>query len=431
MINNFCLVKDDGSGIYTYQQVATPVYYGREVEDNLVLNGYGDGTGTSDGLSQANGIYMDGYTQNVNIARNTVYNCHQSGLFLGWYTSNIIVDSNLFYANKYQLYCERRVATPANYLIRGNKFVSRDVEQNMVYFVGTVNGTHPSIMGTWSGNYYIHPFGDDAVVVADYTYGAKRYIKGLTFNMWKTYDATAKRNITMSVYPAYTINTIGANLFTNGAFTSNVSGASLSYAGTAAFSWDNTNKINGGSLRLYYTTLAATSNSTNVKFLITSVDNSKDYVLRISTLAKGGEHMANVHIRESVSPYAYLSPIQYVKIGTAINNAEILFKSPTSGSAYIYVVVDDSTGTCYIDNVGLYEVSVTDVDLDNYIFFDYATSTQKVTTTPYHCVDLDGTTIGKTNISIPPYTSVLYVRSSIIVHEERMVKRLGKLIRQP
>lgn len=404
LVDHFCLVKDDGSGIYTYQQTATPVFQGRVVSSNIVLNGYGNETGTADGLSQANGIYMDGYTQNVTISDNTVYNCNQSGLFLGWFSSNISIINNLFYANALQVLIERHTTALANYSVKYNKFVSRDVEENMIRYTATIDGTPPWILGTWDSNYYVHPCGDDAVFVGDYTYGAKRYIKGFTYQMFKdTYDKHAFADITN--FTAYNA-VLGSNKFVNGGFDANVNGASLSYAGTAAFAWDNTNKIDGGSLRLYYTTLATTSNSTNIKLTITDVDSTKNYVAKISTLGTSGEHMANVHLRQSISPYAYLSPIQYIKIGTTVNNAEILFRKPTTGSAYLYVVVDDSTGTCYIDNVGVYEVSVADKNLNDYLFFDY-TTVAKTTVVPAHFVDLDGNPVG-TMVAMAPYTSVLY-----------------------
>ncbi|RZK25682.1 MAG: right-handed parallel beta-helix repeat-containing protein, partial [Flavobacterium sp.] len=82
LIKNSCLVKDDGAGIYTYLDNTENPQYGRKVIKNIVLNSVGSCLGTDSYTTQAQGIYMDGRTENVDILENTVANCSNFGIFL-------------------------------------------------------------------------------------------------------------------------------------------------------------------------------------------------------------------------------------------------------------------------------------------------------------------------------------------------------------
>jgi parallel beta-helix repeat protein len=78
-VSNFCSVKDDGGGIYTY---ADKTKTNRNVTNNIVVNAIGAPAGTnSKSLVNARGIYLDGESSILNVIGNTVVNCGGAGLY--------------------------------------------------------------------------------------------------------------------------------------------------------------------------------------------------------------------------------------------------------------------------------------------------------------------------------------------------------------
>lgn len=77
-INNFCLVKDDGGGIYTFKNLSSAI---KTIKNNIVINGVGAPNGTPSFLGGgAIGLYADGGSLNVQMLNNSVANCQQLGI---------------------------------------------------------------------------------------------------------------------------------------------------------------------------------------------------------------------------------------------------------------------------------------------------------------------------------------------------------------
>src|SRR5690606_22668469 len=79
-INNFCLTKDDGGGIYIGDWFKSS---GKKIWGNIILNGKGVSEGT-DNLNYfaAHGIYIDGSSDGVEVTNNTIAECSNSGIFI-------------------------------------------------------------------------------------------------------------------------------------------------------------------------------------------------------------------------------------------------------------------------------------------------------------------------------------------------------------
>jgi parallel beta-helix repeat protein len=86
LIDTFCLIKDDGAGIYTYTGSSNRNYTNRKVIDNIVLNAIGSMEGTKPFAGQltafAKGIYMDDNSSGVEIRGNSIANIANSGIFI-------------------------------------------------------------------------------------------------------------------------------------------------------------------------------------------------------------------------------------------------------------------------------------------------------------------------------------------------------------
>ena len=98
LVSNYCMVKDDGGGIYTWSNNGSPILTNRVVRDNIILNSIGAPNGTASSGPESHGIYMDGAAMNVDITGNTVINSStdDAAIFFN-NTSNIKVKANTLY----------------------------------------------------------------------------------------------------------------------------------------------------------------------------------------------------------------------------------------------------------------------------------------------------------------------------------------------
>jgi len=93
-ISNFCLVKDDGGGIYTWENK----YGFNTLEDNFIYNGMGSGEGTINPTELfASGIYIDDRSSHIHIINNRILNCATSGIFL--HNAKVIAIEQNYLAN--------------------------------------------------------------------------------------------------------------------------------------------------------------------------------------------------------------------------------------------------------------------------------------------------------------------------------------------
>lgn len=183
VVNTFGFVKDDGGGIYTEDKPRTG-YNNRKVIGNIILNGIGAQVGTSSPNSAANGIYMDGGTNGVEITGNTVANT-----FRGIYLHNsqgIVVKNNTLYSNKVGVYFQQDGgSTPIrNNTIINNIAFSKSSKQLPLAI--STNRNDVDSIGTLDSNYYFSPFANGAVFKQSYKNSlGKTVSESLSLNDWK------------------------------------------------------------------------------------------------------------------------------------------------------------------------------------------------------------------------------------------------------
>jgi hypothetical protein len=158
-VDNFCLVKSDGGGIYTFGQSGK----NRKVTGNIVTNGIGDLYGTDANLNnpyagQVHGIYMDALSSDVLIDNNTCFNNAATGLFLGS-NANILATKNVFYNNKVaQVKAIDSRDSIRNVDIKDNVLVATEKGQLVASYNLTWGGTHGNYkFGDVDYNYYCRP----------------------------------------------------------------------------------------------------------------------------------------------------------------------------------------------------------------------------------------------------------------------------------
>ena len=272
-INYYDIVKDDGGGIYTYQAGtdAAPgtIYTNRVVKENIVMNGIGASAGTNTGID-VDGIFLDGRVTNVDILNNTVANIGVNGIYTN-NSINVNIRGNTSFNNGSAIGVTRY---PFGYFsglnIKQNIFYPKyPTQDNFKYADLGINSPSPVTIqaaiqrvGMIDSNYYSTPNSTGFMYYYSLVNGgAWTFPKPLSFEGWKSFSNKDQASTITQAVPSYTLNSlIGSNLVANGQFTNNISGIATWSLSSFTASWDNTGKINGGSLKI--TPASATSNYT-------------------------------------------------------------------------------------------------------------------------------------------------------------------------
>jgi len=138
-VSNFCSIKDDGGGIYTYQGSGKT---NRTILSNTVINAIGAPEGTNNPSNalyvNARGIYLDGAAPNVNILNNTIVNCGGAGLYLS-NSVNVRATGNIVFNAPQALSLQRFPGLPQ---VRSNVFTSNifyPTKNNFFYWNSELN----------------------------------------------------------------------------------------------------------------------------------------------------------------------------------------------------------------------------------------------------------------------------------------------------
>lgn len=203
LIENFCVTKDDGSGIYSYTG-SSGARKGRKVIGNIVMNGKGAWEGTSAPVSySAEGIYLDNNSADVEVSGNTVANCANQGVYIhSSYAMKIL--NNTLYNNKRQLAMieDADNSKIRNCTISNNVLFSKLTSQTVSHIKSYYNDIQ--YFGKFSGNYYVRPSDDRnssiLSTIRKYEYYAN--LKTYTTSTRFEYNAT-KSSKTISLDASY------------------------------------------------------------------------------------------------------------------------------------------------------------------------------------------------------------------------------------
>lgn len=108
-IDSFCLVRDDGAGIYSFTVSGGTIVNGinRRIVSNIIDNGLGYAPGTDVTFPSANGIYTDEGTRDVYMDSNTIARVAYNG-FQGNNNSNLVIRANTVF-NSYVAFAYQRL----------------------------------------------------------------------------------------------------------------------------------------------------------------------------------------------------------------------------------------------------------------------------------------------------------------------------------
>jgi len=155
-IDSFCLVKDDGAGIYTWNNSPDRVELPKQfVQNNIVINAIGNSFGTNSERPEAYGIYMDDNVSMIEVSGNTVANTY-FGIF-NHNAHHISYLDNILYNNHAQAVWSRdRPIVIEGLDVRGNVFFSK-ARQNTARFWDIAGENTIASFGTFDNNFYCNP----------------------------------------------------------------------------------------------------------------------------------------------------------------------------------------------------------------------------------------------------------------------------------
>ncbi len=419
-INHFCYTLHDYGGIYTYVGVGGATYSNRTISNNIVMNGVGAPAGTTSLKPDFAGIFLDDLSMNVNVVDNTVFNCDKG--IQSNTPSGVKLRGNTLYDNHMGInIVHKAMGTITNLSVSKNvSFPTNNDQVNFIFMemamnypVATTLQNCLKALGRIDSNYY-HSFSGTSIVAEIHENAGSPMIPSSPYSLeaWRaasTHDMVT-RTPAQKIQPYSITNTIGANLFSNGLFTSNINGATV-WGDNTTGAWDNTNKVSGGSLRMDFSAPVAKKYSL-LHGTVGAVNSGKKYVLRFTTLGTKVNGIVTAYLRKSASPYTNLVPVQTKSFGTSKTVHEFLFNAPvTESGASLVISVEQTSGTTYIDNIEFVEVNATINSFESQVKFLYNdTKVSKAIPLDAKYIGVDST-VYNGSITLAPYSSKVIVKA--------------------
>jgi parallel beta-helix repeat protein len=430
VITNFLWLKDDGGGIYTWNNGtnATDNVY-RVIKDNVILNGIGAGAGTSTpGEAHAHGIYLDDNSANVEISGNTVTACGESGLYIH-NSHNVAVTGNTFYNNARQVYMQHDNNSPTkpirNISLKGNILYAKDASQFLVYMKTIADDI--ALFGTSDNNYFCSPFQTKPSIYTAYTRNNYEFVQTYDLSSWQ---GALKMDLSSKPAPAQLPPYQNKGLLGSGktvspaTFDKDIKGVySYVYAGAFKIEWNNGGKLDGGCLQMTMDT--ATNNRGYAIMDVGSVAAGKTYILKFSLLGKSNNKSLSVFLRKTGSPYTRISDVAYGKVLSTRTENEFLFipKETVAGASLLFDVSDQNT--LWMDNVSFAEANVSLSNPDNYIRFDYNDAAAGKT------VGLDANYIDAKSVAYAGSISLVPFSSTVLLKTGATIAKAAQTITFP
>lgn len=355
ILENSCLLLDDGGGIYINNT-------GHIISYNIIRNAIGNSEGTPSffqkhRFTQAQGIYPDDRSGNVQISNNTIINS-TLGIFLHNSQSNSVQNNTVYNARRNGMLISEDAIVGIPGLVKdnrveGNYFHSISKNNTSLWLSGRLGLAD---FGTYDRNVYAHPYSFFAVrrtLVSDHN--------DFTLQQWQEYsgfDANSHDLEDFHVIKPFSIDSITGNtLLLNGEFSTDISSWSNGWSpdGTVETSWTAAGGMDGGCLSSHSSPKEKSGNNILTSSNHFQVQRDADYRIRFSLRATKSDSAA-VIVRRSGNPnYDSLGFSQKVPVSTKKRTYEFVFKATDRYEEARIDFVSSLTPeiTYYIDTVSL------------------------------------------------------------------------------
>jgi len=409
LIQQFCLLKNDCGGIYTFGGNTVKNFSNRVIENNIIVDGLATNNGTpyydsQNHHPQGSGIFLDDNVNNVSVIKNTIANTEYSGIKAS-NIFNVTIKENTFYNSYTQALVgnSERGTDTRNVTVSNNVFFSKQTDQ-YTYRINSFKDDIKSF-GTFEGNYFARPLGDNHSIYVSYYRNNKRQNETKDLKDWKdsfNIDMTSVIFQQDNIKQFSLKKLIGSLLYDNLSFSNGIDDFNCN---ECTQSWDS-NGISGGSIKIkspgYSTALAR----------IKSVDKNKRYVAKFKAKSNKTGSL-RVALRYAGTPWQIISPSTAIELGTGVKEYSVLLEPYDNVPQPVIMFISDIGNWEYwIDDLEIREAEVEITDPESVFLFEYNASKSKKS------IVLNGTfknakgNFYSGNYEIEPYSSALLVRTS-------------------
>jgi parallel beta-helix repeat protein len=360
-----CLIKDDGAGIYTWQDGSAPDTM-RRVTENFILHADGAPEGTSNAeLYAAEGIYADDHSANLLIEGNTVAFCGDKGIYLH-NSYNVDVLHNVVYATSRQIYLRHDDIAPTwpirNVQVKHNIFFGTQLSDINVDLFSWREDVFQ--FGVIDSNYLVNPHNDFRINQIRYnpTFPNGR-INTYNFSLaeWQAFTPYDPASQPAPFYlPRYQVDQyLGVNKLTNGDFATDLSGWGCWGNGggnNCDLSWDANGGLDGGSARFTFNPFTGSSTAL-IRRTLGPVNAGDQFLLRYDIRgAKAFNALELIMIRKGPT-YENIAEVGLRPFSAHRSHQEHLFISDaTTTNTRLDLKMGESDSLAWLDNLELIPV---------------------------------------------------------------------------
>lgn len=406
LVDGYCLVKNDGGGIYSFGGQNGTVYTGREVEGNIVLYGKATNFGTRLATSliakpHASGIFLDDNVSGVNVFNNTIAHTNYAGIKIA-NSRDVIVNNNTFYDTDIHVLLGNsgNGGDTRNITVTNNILFSKKSDQTAYAIRSAKNDI--AQFGIFNSNFFARPLGDNHKISLSYVKDGKRNDEVFDIKRWRE---ELGKDVNSALFPESInkfdiINFKGSSQYPNGSFESNSNGINCSDCQLSRV----TGVLNGYALKVVSPSYSV------ARVAVKSIKANQNYILSFKGVANKKGHL-RAYLRYAGTPWEQISPSSAVEIGTDSGEYTILLNSQINvPDAVVMLVSDKGEWTYWLDDLEFKEADVNVTKPDDIFIFEHNASKSKKT------IPLNGTYLDGRNrkisskVELEPYSSIVLTR---------------------
>lgn len=415
IISNFCRVKDDGGGIYTFANVKD-FAHDQVIEGNTIIHGKGAADGTPYYNPFATGIYLDDNTSEVNIAGNTIIDCSHSGIYVR-NSRDIRITGNIVGDNPTQIVYSHDT-TSNTFSISGcemydNILLSRSQRQHAVS-IATVDDLDTTLLSD-RNIFYHSPLDSNCVIVEYYKKGIFTR-KVFPLEDWRRSQRQDLHSLSQSFGRDFAeINSVtGDNLIQHEALPDKGGWMCWSAGNNCQIEIDNDMRSLGAGLKLSFQSITGRRESKMYAFANSfRVVKGKYYVLYFSAKASVKGLPLAVDVRSAQRPSDLLDGTAFFRLDTAVHHYHYIFKAHDNDPlARLDFEMEEGLHEAWIGNVEFYEAEIDNNNEREFLKLEVnRTATPRTIHIEEPYVLVNGTVPGD-EISIPPYSSIVLLKDA-------------------
>ncbi len=429
VITDFLFVKDDGGGIYTWNNGPNaPENFGRVVSHNILANGIGVSDGTNDpGRLHAQGIYLDDNVANVEITGNSIFNCAENGIYLR-NARRVTIRDNTAFNNGTQLYLQHDRVSVNNPIrqvaVRNNIFVAKQPSQLLLNMKSIRDDI--AAFGKLDSNFYSRPLNNKPYILTAYEKNDQEYFQAYDLSSWRQVmlQDSGSKPAPFQVKPYERGGSNGTNKIGNGGFEKTIQDVSgFAVSGSYQLQWNERGRLDGGALEVVFD--SSRSNRAYVIMNVGSLVAGRPYLLRFSVVGSRSLKSLSVFLRKAGTPFTPVTDAAFCKVHNYRTENEFLLV-PTASEASATLVFDiNEQARLWLDNVSLSEANLTLTNPDN-LFFTAQNTTNATRSFALDAeyVDAKGV-IFSGSLTLPPFSSAVLMKKSFFEQNQQAIELQG------